>query len=115
MSEQLSENFYREEFACKCGCGFDTVDAALLELLQEIRDHFGRKVTITSGCRCPDYNDLIGGSEKSQHLLGRAADIVVENIRPADVQEMCEVWEVPGLGKYSDFTHVDTRTGGARW
>ena len=78
----ISKNFNRSEFACKCGCGYDNVDAMTLEIVQSVRDHFGQSVTITSGCRCPEYNAVVGGSKNSQHVKGRAADIVVANVSP---------------------------------
>lgn len=45
-------------------------------VLQSIRDEFGI-VKITSWYRCPMLNDAIGGTAKSQHLLGEAADFVM--------------------------------------
>jgi uncharacterized protein YcbK (DUF882 family) len=111
----ISEHFSRSEFSCACGCGRDTVDAALLTILEKIRTHFDRPVHITSGHRCEDYNRQVGGSSNSQHLHGRAADIVVQGIPASLVQELCEDLNVPGLGKYETFTHIDTRSGHARW
>lgn len=112
---QLSEHFHRDEFACRCGCGFDTVDAELLQVLEKVREFFEQPVTITSGCRCPRYNYKVGGSEHSQHLYGRAADIQVRHVEPMVVQEYLLQLGAPGLGHYTTFTHVDTRTGHARW
>ena len=111
----MSTHFSRSEFACPDHCGLDTVDAELLSDLESIREHLERKVTITSGCRCPEYNRSVGGAENSQHLLGRAADIVVDGITPALVQELAEQLDVHGLGEYSTFTHIDSRNGTARW
>jgi uncharacterized protein YcbK (DUF882 family) len=113
----LSESFSRSEFACNCPneCGYDTVDCALLELLEEIRNHFGRRIYINSANRCPAHNRSVGGAENSQHLYGRAADIVVDGIPPEEVYAFCDAMEVPGLGSYSTFTHCDTRSGHARW
>lgn len=114
--QKISEYFYRSEFACKCGCGFDTVDASLLNLLNELRSYFG-PVIINSGCRCKDHNKAINGSPKSQHLRGRAADIRVPT---ASVQELY-YWldrEFPSAsyGLYNTFLHIDTRSNGpARW
>ena len=71
---QLSQYFKRSEFACKCGCGFDTVDSILLETLEAVRLHFKVPVTITSGCRCLAHNAAVGGAKASQHTLGRASD-----------------------------------------
>lgn len=113
----LSKNFSRSEFACKCGCGFDTVDAALLDLVQQVADEFCEPVIITSGCRCKAHNKKVGGSPKSQHLLGRAADIVVKNVDAAAVFDFLDS-RYPaefGLGEYEDFTHVDSRSYQARW
>ena len=113
----LSEHFSRHEFACKCGCGFDTVDAELLTVLEDVRERFGREVRVNSGCRCKAHNDKISGGKRSQHLIGRAADIVVRGVDPAVVYRYLEKTYVDkyGLGRYMDFVHVDTRLKRARW
>ena len=36
----LSPNLSRHEMACNNGCGFDTVDARLVDVLQDVVDHF---------------------------------------------------------------------------
>ena len=113
----LSEHFSRSEFACKCGCGYNTVDAELIFVLEELRFHFKKPVTINSACRCKTHNDKIGGSSNSQHLLGRAADIIVKNVAPKVVWEYLTT-RYPkhfGIGKYETFTHIDTRCSRARW
>jgi uncharacterized protein YcbK (DUF882 family) len=115
----LSKNFSRYEFKCKCNtCPCDTADAELVKVLEQLRIQFGgRKIKITSGHRCPDHNEAVGGSENSQHLLGRAADIIVEGVNPAFVYEYLD-GRYPlsfGVGKYVDFTHIDTRDDHARW
>lgn len=115
---KLSPNFYRDEFACKCGCGFDTVDAELLEILELARGSFQRPIVINSGCRCQEYNKSVAGTKNSQHLLGRAADIVVNGILPSRVAEWGELLLEThgGIGRYKTFTHIDTRSGKqARW
>lgn len=115
----LSENFSRHEFACKCGCGFDTVDAATLDLLERVRARCGgHPVTIHSGCRCPAYNKKVGGSPNSQHLVGRAADISIEGVPHGTVHAVASsaLGYTGGLGSYATFNHLDTRTdGSARW
>jgi uncharacterized protein YcbK (DUF882 family) len=110
-----SKYFKRSEFACKCGCGFDTVDYALVCALDAIREHFGQPVTITSGCRCSTWNKAQGGVTGSQHVRGRAADIVVKDVHPADVAEFANTLNLGGIGVYPDFTHIDTRHGRYRW
>jgi uncharacterized protein YcbK (DUF882 family) len=118
VKTMLSKHFYRDEFACKCGCGFATVDVKLLELLEAVRGHFNAPVTVTSGCRCVDYNKKIGGSIRSKHMEGVAADIVVTGVDARDVYQFLsdytgDLWA--GLGCYKTFTHVDARHDLARW
>ena len=43
-------------------------------VLQPVRSYFGRVVTINSGYRSPNLNKAVGGSSKSQHCNGEAAD-----------------------------------------
>jgi len=114
---RLTKNFKREEFACKCGCGFNTVDFELVNICQEVADHFEDVVSVTSGCRCKDHNKDVGGGAKSQHLLGRAADLQLKHTDPEDVYEYLTSQhpESLGIGKYNTFTHIDTRDGKSRW
>ena len=113
----LSKNFSRSEFECSCSCGQDTVDAELVNLLEEIRYHFKARITITSANRCEEYNTKVGGKPNSQHLLSKAADIIVHTKDPHAVAD----WLFKtypgcyGVGKYDNFTHVDSRLGPARW
>lgn len=110
------KHFNRSEFACNCGCEFDTVDFLLADVVDNIREHFNAPIYITSGCRCPSYNKKIGGAKFSQHVLGRAADLHVEGVEPKAVADYAESMGVPGVGRYPGFTHVDTRTNGPiRW
>lgn len=109
-------DFDREEFACKCGCGFDTVDFETLLVVQEVRHFLGKSITIASGCRCPGYNKAVGGVRDSQHVKGRAADLLVDD--PETVYRyLCARYPGRyGFGQYESFVHVDTRSDGpARW
>ena len=115
---KLSEDFARSEFRCNCGkCDYDTVDAELIDVLQSLRDYIGKPITITSGNRCPVYNQFIGGAKASYHIRGRAADIQVQGVNPAVIQGYLEATypDKFGVGSYSLFTHIDTRTKRARW
>lgn len=117
---KLSPHFRRSEFSCGCGCGRDTVDYELLRLLETIREHFMQPVTITSGYRCEAHNSsqAVKGSKKSQHLYGRAADFKVKNVNPEQVYDFIDAYAPNkwGLGLYSSWVHVDTRSGPmARW
>lgn len=113
----LSKHFKREEFACP-HCGLDTIDYELVNVLETVREHFNKPVIINSGYRCPAHNAAVGGSENSQHLYGRAADIVVKDVLPEDVHAFLESYapDKYGLGLYPTWVHIDTRSGPkARW
>jgi len=49
-------------------------------LLQPIRDHFGKPVTVSSGYRSVDLCEAIGSSSRSQHAKGEAADFEIGGI-----------------------------------
>tara|TARA_R110002012_G_scaffold49859_1_gene129091 strand:+ start:20685 stop:21167 length:483 start_codon:yes stop_codon:yes gene_type:complete len=51
-----------------------------LNILQPVRNHFGKPVVVTSGYRSPRLNRAIGGSGTSQHCLGQAADFTVAGV-----------------------------------
>ena len=44
-------------------------------VLDPIREHWGLPIRVTSGYRCPELNDWVGGVEDSYHMDGCAADI----------------------------------------
>jgi uncharacterized protein YcbK (DUF882 family) len=44
-------------------------------ILQPIRDAYGKPIIISSGYRCAKLNKAVGGSKTSQHVKGEAADI----------------------------------------
>ena len=115
----LTLDFSRHEFACKCGCGFDTINLKTVDICQTLRNHFKRKITITSGCRCSKHNAEVGGSRRSQHLQGTAADVVVDEVDAQEVYDYLELYSrelgLGGLGYYDSFTHLDVRQGRARW
>ena len=120
----LAPDFRVREFRCKDGSDEILVDAALVLLLQCIREHFGKAVTITSGYRTPAHNAKVGGSKSSQHLLGRAADIQVAGVSVEDVAAYAEslMPDWGGVGRYpvkagraKGWGHVDTRPNKSRW
>lgn len=117
MSNKISEHFLRAEFACRCGCGQDTVDAELITILENLRKTLGGSITIHSGNRCEAYNKKIDGAKNSQHVRGRAADIGVEGFSPRQVQDAFDRMypDKYGMGRYDSFTHVDSRYVKARW
>ena len=57
-------------------------------VLQPLRDKYGKSINITSGYRSPKLNKAIGGSSTSSHCFGQAADIQV------DKKDYLKVWEI---------------------
>ena len=114
---KASRNFDMEEFSCHCGCGLNLTHPYLVSVLQDLRDHFGEPVKITSSTRCPEHNMNIGGAPQSKHLLGIAADIQVTNTPPSVVHTYLETTypNAFGLGLYPSFVHLDVRPERARW
>lgn len=91
--------------------------AANLELLREIVKH---PIRVTSGFRSLELNEMIGGSKNSQHLYGRAADIIVVGIKAAELfiaAHCVDAFRRGGIGLYpeANFVHVDMRLIQARW
>lgn len=121
---RLAPGFRVREFRCRDGSDTVMVDEALTVVLQCIREHFGKAVTITSGYRTAAHNAAVGGAKSSQHLLGRAADIRVEGVSVEDVAAYAErlMPDWGGVGRYpakagraTGWVHVDTRAEKARW
>lgn len=138
---RLAKNFWLSEFQCKCGeCAFgrhpDDVNLLVVDGVQKMRNYLGvpiyivhrlpdvgsrggdRFYTAGSGCRCQAHNRRVGGSNRSRHLKGAAADCwgpPVEDLYQAALR-------VPqflngGIGRYDrgQFVHVDVRGYTARW
>lgn len=116
-NKKLSTNFRVREFACTDGSDPIFIDTELVKILQRIRNHFGRPITITSAYRTPTKNKACGGTIYSQHLYGRAADIKVSGVSTAKVATYAEsiLCGKGGIGIYDTFTHIDVRSQKSRW
>lgn len=49
----------------------------LIPRLDQIREEFGEPIFVNSGYRCQKLNKKVGGSTRSAHLKGLAADLTV--------------------------------------
>ena len=115
-NSKVSTNFRVREFACQDGSDPIFIDSELVSVLQKIRNHFGKAVTITSAYRTPTHNKKVGGTSFSQHLYGKAADIKVQGIAPSEVAKYAEtLLDEGGIGIYNTFTHIDVRYTKSRW
>lgn len=114
----LSKHFSKREFACHCGCGYSTVSPLLIDELELLREELGAPVRVVSGCRCAEHNRKVGGALHSQHVKGKAVDIIVAGYTPAQVfTHLCMVYQHGyGVGLYRSWVHFDVRAGNAaRW
>lgn len=50
------------------------------EILEPVRNHFGKPFSPSSGYRSPALNTAIGGAKTSQHMKGQAADFEVPGV-----------------------------------
>ena len=53
----------------------ENLRALVDEVLDPLREAYGKPIRVNSGYRCPRLNTLVGGSLNSQHMRGEAADI----------------------------------------
>ena len=114
---RLSKNFTVKEFACSDGTDTVFISLALVNLLQKIRDHFGKAVIINSAYRTEAHNKSIGGATYSQHKYGLAADIHINGVTPKEIAAYVETLmpSSGGIGIYKSFVHVDVRRVKSRW
>ena len=122
---KLEENFKLQEFRCKDGTDvpedlMENVEK-LAKNLQVLRDYIQKPITIISGYRTPEYNKKCGGVKRSQHLLAKAADIIVRDMTSLEVRDTIiqlikeGKMDPGGVGIYPTFTHYDVRGRNARW
>ena len=122
---KLADKFSLWEFDCRDGTPIpdeymENVKK-LAENLQVIRNKINQPMIIISGYRSPAYNKKIDGAKRSQHMLAKAADIVVSGMDTRELREiiidLIKKGEIHpgGVGLYSTFVHYDIRGTNARW
>jgi len=114
---QLTTHFNSKEFRCKDNSNIIFVGVELLEILEDIREHFNKPVIINSGYRTIEYNKKIGGVANSKHCAGIASDIKINGIAPKEIYSYLDSKynSKYGIGLYNTFVHIDTRENKARW
>ena len=125
---KLTKNFNKAEFDCSCNC--EMPKEVLINIqklanqLQILRNKVGVSVKINSAYRCVKHNANLKpkpGAKNSQHILGKAADIVISGFKASKtfdlISELINEGDMlqGGLGAYNSFTHYDIRKTKARW
>lgn len=90
---------------------FDKMNPRILGALSTLRGYVNKPFIVKSSYRGEEYNELVGGSKNSQHLLGNAADISTVGWTGADKYNFITCATDLGLsiGIYKTFFHVDCR------
>lgn len=117
----LSENFTFEEFerseiAEKYNINNkitkdlikNNIKELVFHILQPLRDRINKPINISSGYRCLKLNEKVGGVPTSQHVMGQAADITVNDMTSYEIASMIIEMGLPfdQMGLYDDFIHV---------
>jgi zinc D-Ala-D-Ala carboxypeptidase len=118
---QLSPHFWLREFlrsqvAARIGRQIVPTDDHVanlrrlcLTVLEPLRVSVAATITVTSGLRPEWLNALVGGSVKSSHVSGCAADIVVAGWRPPEVCREIIRLNLPYnqvILEFDEWTHV---------
>ena len=90
----------------------DAVRALTNNVLQPLRDAWGKPLHINSGYRCPKLNEAVGGVATSQHTKGEAADIAAEH--PIKLAQLAYDLNLPydQLIIYPTFVHISHKLSG---
>ncbi len=90
----------------------DSVKALVENVLQPLRDAWGKPLKINSGYRCPELNKAVGGVATSQHVKGEAADVACDN--PLGLARIAKRLNLPydQMILYPSFVHFSHRLKG---
>ena len=83
----------------------DNIKALVDNVLQPLREAWGKPLTINSGYRCIELNKAVGGVPTSQHIVGQAADVGCSD--PLALARLAKKMRLPydQMGVYSTFVH----------
>ena len=85
--------------------------------LQPIREKLGKAMTITSGYRCTEVNNLVGGVSTSQHTKGQAVDFTVSGYTPAQLVTLIKGYGIEYdqlINEYDQWVHISYVKGNNR-
>ena len=95
--------------------------AATLKVIDKISTYMKAKPKpLVSVYRSPTYNRAVRGRSKSRHLVNNAVDVQFYGVSAYNVSSVARRFRSAGhfkggVGRYSTFTHIDTRGHNADW
>lgn len=114
----ITNHFKVKEFACNDGTNQVFISPKLVQVLEQVREYFGKPIYINSGYRTVEYNSITPNSSKeSMHCKGIAADFYITGVKPKAIYDYLNKL-YPNkycLGLYNSFVHLDIRSTKARW
>lgn len=118
------EEFLRSETAARIGRTLqpeqhiiDNLQILCEEVLEPLREKLGRPITILSGWRPQWLNQMVGGAPTSEHVDGRAADLLVAGMTPLAVCRAIESTAVPFnqvIHEFGQWAHVSVAAIGSQ-
>jgi uncharacterized protein YcbK (DUF882 family) len=110
--------FTEAEFACK-HCNVAKMDQAFIDKLNQLRDKYGKPLTISSGYRCPDHPIEAKKTVSGMHSTGKAADVAVQGEEALAVLSLAMQLGFTGIGVQQKgngrFIHLDCRDKPTIW
>lgn len=75
---ESSKHFSKKELMCKCGCGVAKMKKSFMDIVEKIREEYGKPIILSSAYRCPEYNNKISSTGfDGPHTTGEAIDIKI--------------------------------------
>lgn len=87
------------------------LQALITNVLNPVREIYGKPIIISSGYRSPELNKAVGGVSNSQHTTGNAADLVPANAKGSLEQIFAACVAV---GNYDQLI-IEQNSKGSRW
>ncbi len=95
------------------------IDTGLLDLIHDVRQLLGSngRYEVISAYRSPRTNEMLrtrssdsGVAKNSQHLLGKAIDVRLDDVKLNELRDAAITMQRGGVGYYKDsnFVHIDT-------
>ena len=86
-SYSLSKNFKVREFRSR-ESEVVLYSERHVKVLQAIRDHYGKPLSLTNSHRTLSHNADVGGSIDSDHLYGKASDMYMSGVAASDLKNV---------------------------